>query len=426
VVSGYSDFGAAPGKNVLLFALDPALNMVWGEVYGGPGDEEGRALEISGTGEIFVAGYSNSFSNGGKDILMTQHSMAGVPGWQFIYGQVKDEEAYSLELVSDGTIALAGWTNFFGASAGSGPNKDAIVLKTTMAGILLNGRAYGSYRDDIAYSVKEQVTPGGVNGGVILAGVFGEAPLLPSDDRDIYTVRTNNTLNAPCSKNPKFRQRDINPMYTLFVLPPSSTAVNNPLPKSDPFVSVAQQDRCCSCADLTASFNYSPLTVCAGNAVQFVNTSGCANAFRWLVNGVLVSTATDLNYVFSTPGVYTVTLLASQTGCPGPVSFSTTIAVSCSASPRLEGDLQPETMMLFPNPASERVELQAELGEQAGETALLRVVDLTGRLVMENNYPASADRLQVQLETSTWAEGIYLVEVISGSTRQIQRLVIAR
>jgi hypothetical protein len=420
VVSGYSTIGGMGNKNVFVCGLDFALNMVWGEVYGGPGDEEGRALEVSPAGNILVGGYSNSFSNGRQDVFVSLLNSAGAPLWQNIYGLKKDEEAYSVEFISDGTIAVTGWTNQLSAAG----NTDAFLFKTDLAGTLLFSRAYGGADNDIGYSIKESISTTGVGGGLIMAGAYGINPAVVFDDRDIYTVRTNAAGLAPCAKNPKFRQLAVTPIFNAFVLPANNTAFNNNLAPADPFVPFTQQNRCCTCADMVVSFTYSPSIFCSGTTVNFINTSTCVDNFRWLVNGVLVGSTANLSYVFATPGIYTVTLQGNNAGCVA-LSFSQTILVSCGPAPRLEDELSTSPLQLSPNPAITQVTLQADLGEGAAESAQVLVLDMTGRVVYTQNHPVDGQHLNLQLSTADWSEGLYLVQVQSGTFEQTQRLMVA-
>ncbi|MBI1192187.1 MAG: T9SS type A sorting domain-containing protein, partial [Bacteroidetes bacterium] len=342
------------------------------------------------------------------------------PIWQNIYGLKRDEEAFSVEYISDGTIAVSGWTNQLSALG----VKDAFLFKTDLAGNLLFSRAYGGPNDDIGYSVKESVSIAGVGGELIMAGAFGINAALPFDDRDIYTVRTNPAGLAPCAKNPKFRELPVLPAFNTFILPANNTAFNNNLAPADPFVPFTQQNRCCTCADMVVSFTYSPSIFCSGTVVNFANTSTCVDNFRWLVNGVLVGSTANLSYVFATPGIYTVTLQGNNAGCVA-LSFSQTILVSCGPAPRLEDEASLNALQLSPNPAITQVTLQAELGEGATESAQVLVMDMTGRVVYTQNHPVDDQRLNLQIATADWVEGIYLVQVQSGTFEQTQRLMIA-
>ena len=421
VISGYSTFGGPGPKNVFVCGLDFALGMIWGEVYGGPREEEGRAIEVSPLGDILVAGWSNSFSNGRKDVFVSQLNSLGAPIWQNIYGLKKDEEGFSTEYISDGTIAVTGWTDQLSTTG----RKDAFLFKTNLAGTLLFSRAFGGPVDDIGYSIKESISTAGVGGELLMAGVYGEDPSVIFDDRDIYTVRTNAGGNAPCARNPKFRQLAVAPFLNTFVLPAFSTADNMFVLPVDPFVPFAQKNRCCTCPDMMVSFSYDPTFFCSGVTVLFTNTSDCVDNYRWLVNGVVVSSATDLSYVFPGPGIYTITLQGQNAGCP-VVSFSQTITVTCGPTPRIEEEVLLSNIKLSPNPASSQVMLQVEMGEGSSSTALVHVTDMTGRTIYENNFGVDGANFQAQIQTSDWTDGIYMVHVISGGFEQTQRLMIAR
>lgn len=421
VLTGYSTFGGPGPKNVLVCGLDFGLAMLFGEVYGGPRDEEGRAIEVSPIGDLLVAGWSNSFSNGKRDVFVSMLTPFGAPIWQNIYGVKRDEEAFSTEFISDGTIAVTGWTNQL-SSTGS---KDAFLFKTNLAGVLLFSRAYGGPLDDIGYSIKESISVAGVAGELLMAGVYAEDPSAVIDDRDIYTVRTNAAGVAPCARNPKFRQLPVVTPVNTFILPANMIALNFNIPPFDPFIPNIQKDRCCTCADMVVSYVVSPTFFCSGVPVTFTNTSDCIDAYRWLVNGTLVSTATDLVYVFPAPGIYTVTLMGSLAGCP-VVSYSQTFSVTCGPAPRLEEEQTAAQIQLAPNPAQHEVLIQAELGESAEATAIIQVMDITGRVVYEGQSAVESGAVRMLLPTADWNEGLYLVRVSSGQAERTERLMIAR
>jgi len=419
-VSGYSTFGAAGGKNVFATGLDGALTMVWGEVYGGPKDEEGRALEVLPGGDVLISGYSNSFSNGKFDFFVSLLDAGGAPIWQNIYGRKKDEQAYSIELFNDGTFVTSGWTNQTPTGT-----KDMAVLRATLAGTPIFSRTFGGVRDDISYSVKESVSAAGLSNQILLAGAYGIAPAAASDDRDIYVVRTNASGDSSCPRDPGFLRLAVTPLFDNCLLMPMNTAYSGLVTVLDPPVPTLLTDRCCSCADMTVGFSYAPLAFCAGTPVTFSNTSSCVDEFRWQVNGVFVSSSTDLTYVFATPGMYTITLVGRNAGCPVK-SFSTTVLVSCSPSPKIEEDIIPESLTLAPNPAQTHVQLNAQLGEGAESVAFVTVTDMTGRKVAALQAPVQHGVLQVALETASWNPGMYLLQVWSGKATLTQRLQVAR
>jgi gliding motility-associated-like protein len=92
---------------------------------------------------------------------------------------------------------------------------------------------------------------------------------------------------------------------------------------------------CRSCQDpcpapIVANFNSSANNIGPGTLVNFTNTSSNAIGYRWYLNNVLQSTATNFSYTFNTAGMYVVRLVA----LPGSVlcdsTFKTdTIRVTC-------------------------------------------------------------------------------------------------
>ncbi len=92
--------------------------------------------------------------------------------------------------------------------------------------------------------------------------------------------------------------------------------------------------KCKSCmppcpAPVTAAFSDPGSTVNAGSLYTFVNSSVNATSYEWRVNGVTVSSLTDLAYLFSPPGNYTITLIArsGNTLCDSAVKIITLKAI---------------------------------------------------------------------------------------------------
>jgi hypothetical protein len=72
------------------------------------------------------------------------------------------------------------------------------------------------------------------------------------------------------------------------------------------------------CTGVTSSFTFTLPTgiIPAGTTITFTNTSVGATNFNWLVNGVLVSSALNLTYTFTTTGIFDVCLDAyGSNGC---------------------------------------------------------------------------------------------------------------
>jgi hypothetical protein len=111
------------GGQIFLRKWDKDLNLIWEQLWGGKGSEEARAIEISPAGDIYIAGASDSYSNGaGMDIVLLRYDSSGNLIWFRTLGGPQNESAHGIALFAD-RVYIAGNTR----SAGSGQD-DAILI----------------------------------------------------------------------------------------------------------------------------------------------------------------------------------------------------------------------------------------------------------------------------------------------------------
>jgi len=95
-------------------------------------------------------------------------------------------------------------------------------------------------------------------------------------------------------------------------------------------------------APVTANFSSSSNNVTAGTTVNFTNSSINASAYRWYINNVIQSSATNYSFTFNTAGTYIIQLSALTTNplCDSAIKFDTirvTCPVNASFSPLNSG-----------------------------------------------------------------------------------------
>jgi PKD repeat protein len=80
----------------------------------------------------------------------------------------------------------------------------------------------------------------------------------------------------------------------------------------------------------TAGFSASPTTACVNSLITFTNTSTNATAFSWIFGqgGGVASTATTPVFAYDDPGVYSVTLIASNNGCNDTLTRTNYITIN--------------------------------------------------------------------------------------------------
>ncbi len=82
---------------------------------------------------------------------------------------------------------------------------------------------------------------------------------------------------------------------------------------------------------INIGFSLSAYVIQAGNAVNFTNSTTPASNYTWQVNGVPVATTTNHNQLFSTPGTYTITLIATNGDPSCDETLDQILIVTCQA-----------------------------------------------------------------------------------------------
>jgi hypothetical protein len=162
IVAGYTrSFGE--GSDILLIKTDANGNIQWAKTYGGESSERASSVQQTSDGGYIVAGYTNSFGAGEVDIFLIKTDANGNIQWAKTYGGARDDRAFSVQQTSDGGYIVAGETESFGAG-----ERDIFLIKTDAKGNMQWAKTYGGTSYDWAFSVQQTY-----DGGYILAGITG-------------------------------------------------------------------------------------------------------------------------------------------------------------------------------------------------------------------------------------------------------------
>ena len=117
-------------NNILLIKTDSTGNARWMKSYGGLGDERAQASMIENPdGSIVITGYTSSYGAGGNGMFLLKTDSAGSLLKFKVYGGSGDEDGRAIRRTPDNGYVIVGWT----ASYGSG-NHDVYVVKTDSNG----------------------------------------------------------------------------------------------------------------------------------------------------------------------------------------------------------------------------------------------------------------------------------------------------
>jgi len=117
------------GDLARLIKTDDNGEIVWEKYYGNleNADENtvGRSLDITSDGGYVLAGYTENILTGLADAWLIKTDSEGNEIWKKMYGREGDDRLYSVQQTSDGGYILAGYTDSFGAGG-----KDMWIIKT--------------------------------------------------------------------------------------------------------------------------------------------------------------------------------------------------------------------------------------------------------------------------------------------------------
>ena len=114
----------------------------WNHTFGSSGYDEARSIDITIDGGFIIAGTTTS-TIGDNDVYLLKTDSNGIEEWNQSFGGTSNDLGYSVNQTSDGGYIIAGYTNSFG----NGGN-DIYLIKTNLI-TTLNVTEYscGSYTD---------------------------------------------------------------------------------------------------------------------------------------------------------------------------------------------------------------------------------------------------------------------------------------
>ncbi len=193
----------------------------WATYYGGSGTDYGSALAISLTGEVYMAGTSNSTvgistpgshqvnRGGGNDAYLVKFNASGVRQWATYYGDAGSDGGFGCALDASGNVYLSGQaaasTGTVFATAGShqathAGGNDAFLVKFNSSGVRQWGTFYGGTGNEIGYGAyvdgSSNIVMSGITssaGGTSIASAGSHQTTYGGGVYDAYVVKFNSS-----------------------------------------------------------------------------------------------------------------------------------------------------------------------------------------------------------------------------------------
>jgi hypothetical protein len=185
-IAGITESFGAGGKDVYVVKLDANGNLQWTKTIGGKDFEYGYSLIQTFDGGYAIAGATYTFGAGGWDVYVVKLNANGNLQWTKTIGGKSWEAGHSLIQTSDGGYAITGKTESFGAGA-----VDVYVVKLDAMGNLQWTKTIGGPESEIGFSLTQTS-----DGGYAIAGYTSS---FGAGESDVYVVKLDKNGNACCA-----------------------------------------------------------------------------------------------------------------------------------------------------------------------------------------------------------------------------------
>jgi Secretion system C-terminal sorting domain len=177
IIAGYTESFGEGSRDVYLVRTDPQGDMLWSKTIGQSGTDYAWTVAQTADGGFIAGVHTSSFGAGGHDINLIRTDAQGDVIWSKVYGGTSADGAYSLRTTFDGGFIVAAHTSSYGAG-----QHDIYLLRIDSVGEVLWTKTYGNSGGDFLRSI--DFTP---DLGFIMVA---ETNSFGAGGTDIYVVRT--------------------------------------------------------------------------------------------------------------------------------------------------------------------------------------------------------------------------------------------
>ncbi len=149
VIAGVSN-SFTTTKSGYLNKVDTVGKLVWSKVFSAEQNVIFRVVKQARTGGFIIAGNTNAFGAGRKDALLVKTDVDGNLEWSKTYGGEFHDYGFDVESTLDGGYILVGETNSFGVSG-----SDVLLVKVDPNGDVEWSKAYGGANVEFSSGIIE-------------------------------------------------------------------------------------------------------------------------------------------------------------------------------------------------------------------------------------------------------------------------------
>lgn len=188
IVAGYAEIinVFVPQNDIYLLKTDHNGNQLWTKTFGGGKNESGSSVRQTSDGGFIIAGITFSYGLGNHDAYLIRTDNTGNELWSKTFGGIRNESGTFSRETDDGGFILAGYTESFGAG-----KKDIALIRTDSDGNELWFKTFGKEKDDICGALHQTD-----DGGFLIAG-YSKSVATDDYDAYLVRTDSDGNFNSP-------------------------------------------------------------------------------------------------------------------------------------------------------------------------------------------------------------------------------------
>ena len=142
LIVGYSSSFGLGDNEGFVSKVNSSGTEIWSKVIGASGDDEfGNVIQLKNS-DFAIVGWSEN-SNGNEDLNITRITNSGEVVWSKHFGGTENDRAYDIIETSDGNLLISGWSKSFGNGL-----RDIVILKMNLDGQIIWSNIFGREGND--------------------------------------------------------------------------------------------------------------------------------------------------------------------------------------------------------------------------------------------------------------------------------------
>ncbi|MHC4084263.1 MAG: hypothetical protein ACYSU5_03515 [Planctomycetota bacterium] len=192
IVTGYTYSYGNGESDVYLLKISSNGKQQWDKYFGGEFWDEGYSVQETIDGGFIIVGLTYSFGAGEYDVYVVKTRSNGALEFEQTFGGIGDDHAWSVQQTSDMGYIIAGYTESFGAGM-----RDIFVIKLDPGTELQWQKTYDGTNDDVGYSIQQTADGGYIMTGFISYWCQNDA----SYQKDVVLIKIDPFGNEQWSKS---------------------------------------------------------------------------------------------------------------------------------------------------------------------------------------------------------------------------------